>query len=142
MPTATLTLTRVCVTLAGNQPLGTTGVRGGSAGSIGGGGNRVESRESEGEFRQYANGTTRLVTGSGFTRSQNFALRALTKADVKTLRSMAGKTCLFRDTYGTKFYGSFLVLDEVTIPFSGTGGSGTLADVALQVTEVSYTEGL
>lgn len=135
--TANIHLTRVHITLAGNSP---TGVRAGSAGSIGGGGSRSTSRVREGEFRAYANGTVRLVTGNTTQRTHTFALRALTPTDLDTLHDLAGKTCLFRDSYGARFYGSFLVVDEVTIPLSGTTGA-PLTDVGLQITQVTYTEG-
>ena len=137
--TTTCHLTRVIISLAGNSP---TSVVSGSAGSIGGGGGKSDSRETEGEFRQYANGVTRLLTGTGTSRVHTLALRALTAAQLDVLHSLVGKTCLFRDTYGRRFYGSFLVTDEVAIPLSGSLSSTMQWDVALAITEVNYTEGV
>jgi hypothetical protein len=135
--TANIHLTRVHITLAGNSA---TGVRAGSSGSIGGGGSRLDTRARAGEFRAYANGAVRLVTGTTRQRTHTFALRALPPADLATIHDLAGRTCLFRDSYGARFYCSFLVTDEVTIPLTGTA-TGPLTDVGIQITEVTYTEG-
>lgn len=133
-------LNRVHITEAGNTNIG---VVAGSAGSIGGGGSRTDSRSLNGEFRSYANGVTRLLTGNAKSHTHTLALRALPPADVATLISLIGVTCLFRDSYGQRFYGSFLATDMVTIPLSGQNTATTvLTDVGLTVTEVSYTEGI
>jgi hypothetical protein len=132
-------LTRVHITKAGNTNIGVTA---GSSGSIGGGGARTDSQTLNGEFRSYANGVTRLLTGTGKGHDHTLALRALSRADLDTLVSLIGVTCLFRDTYGRRFYGSFLATDMVTIPLSGTTANNVLTDVALTITEVTYEEGI
>lgn len=137
--TVTCHLTKVIISLAGNSPIS---VVAGSSGSIGGGGSKTDSREVEGEFRTYANGVTRLLTGTGTSRTHTLALRALTPTQLATLHSLAGKTCLFRDTYGRRFYGAFLVSDETTIPLSGLTAATMATDVGLAITEVTYTEGV
>lgn len=138
--TTSIHLSKVIISLAGNSP---TNVIAGSSGSIGGGGAKTDSRSLEGEFRTYANGVVRLLTGTGTSHVLTFALRALPPADLTALHSFVGKVCLFRDTAGRRFYGSFLVTDETTIPLSGAGTSTTvLTDVGLAITEVNYTEGV
>lgn len=133
-------LNRVHITLAGNT---NTGVTAGSSGSIGGGGSRADSRSVNGEFRSYANGIVRLLTGTARTHTHSLALRALTQSQVQALNGLIGKTCLFRDSYGNRFYGSFLATDMAIIPLSGANTASTiLADVGLTVTEVTYTEGV
>lgn len=136
---ASIHLSRVCLGLAGNSP---TVIVSGSAGSVGGGGQRNHEREIEGEFRQYAQGTTRLLTGTGKTRTEQLTLRALTPTQMTNLRSMAGQTCLFRDTYGRRFYGAFLITDETSIPLSGATSASVITDVSLSITAVTYTEGI
>ena len=137
---ATCHLNRVHITLAGNTNIGVTA---GSSGSIGGGGSRQDNRSANGEFRRYANGVTRLLTGTSNSHTHSLALRALTQSQVQTLLSLIGKTCLFRDSYGARFYGAFLAADMTTIPLSGSNTASTnLTDVGLTITEVTYTEGI
>lgn len=132
-------LTRVHITKAGNTNIG---VVAGSAGSVGGGGSRADTRSLNGEFRTYANGIVRLLTGTAKSHTHSLALRALNPTDLATLQSLIGVTCLFRDTYGQRFYGSFLSTDMVTIPLSGATAAAVLTDVGLTITEVTYTEGI
>lgn len=137
---ATCHLNRVHITLAGNT---NTGVTAGSAGSIGGGGSRADARSINGEFRTYANGTVRLLTGNAASHTHTLALRALTPTQLTVLQSLVGKTCLFRDSYGQRFYGAFIATDMSTIPLSGSNTASTyLTDVGLTVTEVTYVEGV
>lgn len=114
----------------------------GSAGSIGGGGSRNDNFTMTGSFRTYANGVTRLLTGTSNSRAQTLVLRALTPDQVTLLYSMVGKTCLFRDSYGRHLYGAFLVTDATDLPLSGEPGDNTLlTDIALVIQSVTYTEG-
>jgi hypothetical protein len=101
---------------------------------------RSETGEQQGEFRQYAGGVTRLVVGAGKTKTLTITWRALTPDQVAALKAMVGKTCIFRDTYGRKVFGSFLVTSETDIPLSGTANSTLKTDVQISLTEVTYTE--
>jgi hypothetical protein len=131
--TSTLTFSRVHLALATDPTVSVT------AGTV----SRTDTQTSEGQFRQYANGVTRLIAGSGKLRVAAFTLRALTPAEVATVDSMKGKVCIFRDTYGRRIYGSFLETQKLDIPLSGSVGANTqLTDVTVSsFTEVSYTEG-
>jgi hypothetical protein len=138
----TLNLKRAVISLAQadlTQPANI--VQGGTAGSIGGGGQRIDSTVQEGAFRQYANGNVRLILGTAKTRTNTFALRALTPSQVQTVLGLCGLTVCFRDTYGRKVYGSFLQTDVTDIPLSGDNATNTLlTDIAIQITQVTYSE--
>lgn len=130
---ATLRLTRAHVALADDP---TVSVKSGTSG-------RNDQYAREGAFRSYANGVTRLILGSGNRRVQSLTMRALTPTQVATLNSMLGRTCIFRDTYGRKVYGSFLDLTAKDIPLSGRPGTNTLlTDVTLSFVSTTYTEGV
>jgi hypothetical protein len=135
--TTTLRMTRAHLHPVSNP---SQGVICGTSGSIGGGGTRSDDIQTSGEFRSYANGVTRLVTGSTVTRSLPFTLRALSPAQVAKVYAMVGKTCLFRDTYGRKVYGSFLVTSLTDIPLSGDKDGTMVSDVAITFQQVNYTE--
>ena len=126
-----MTLTRVFLSLASDP---TTVVVCGTSGSMGGGGSRQEVTTLTGDFRQFANGNTRLITGTGKSVTNAMVLRALSTTQVNTVKSMAGKTCLFRDTYGRRTFCSFLVTNYTDIPLSG------LCDVGITLREITYTE--
>jgi hypothetical protein len=117
-------------------------VTAGTSGSIGGGGQRSQVGVQEGEFRTYANNVTRLIVGAASNKQLTFTLRALTPAQLSLLKTMVGKTCLFRDTYGRRMFGSFLVTTETDIPMSGTANSTLLTDVGIAFQEVTFTEGV
>lgn len=134
---AKVTLSRATLQPADSQDLSDILVFG-TSGSIGGGGSRNENRTKSGEFRQYANGVTRLIAGTAMSRTHSLAARALTPDQVDDLHSLVGKVCLFRDTYGRSMYCSFLVVDEVNLPGSGDGFAPYYTDVALALTEVAY----
>lgn len=123
-----------------NQP--STDVASGTAGSVGGGGSRNDDRQLSGEFRNYANGVTRLILGSATSRTQTFALRALTPYQVQVVDSLMGKTCVFRDTYGRKVFGSFIETSKTDIPLSDTPGhaGSLLTDVAITFVSITYDE--
>lgn len=138
--TASCHMNRIHISLAGNSP---TQVAAGSAGSLGGGGSRTDTMQIDGEFRSYANGSTRLLIGTNKTHTQNVALINVTADQVVVLNTLAGVTCLFRDTYGARFYGSFLVVDRFARPLSGLVSDNTQKfDLAITIQEVTYTEGV
>lgn len=112
----------------------------GTAGGLGGGGQRTDTLTVGGSFRTYANNVTRLILGKTSTRVHIFALRALTPAQLATLKSMVGQTVLFRDTYGRREYGSFLIITSWDIPLSGKANDDLKTDVAITFQSVTYDE--
>lgn len=136
--TGTLHLTSAHIAQVGHPE---TDVASGTSGSVGGGGSRNDDRQLSGEFRNYANGVTRLILGSATSRTQTFTLRALTPSQVAQVDALMGKTCVFRDTYGRRLFGSFVETQKTDIPLSGTPGAGTLlTDVAITFVSVTYEE--
>lgn len=105
-------------------------------------GGRGDNFEKEGSFRQYANGSTRLIVGTATTRTLPITLRALSPAQVLLVQSMIGKTCLFRDTYGRRVWGSFLSTSTTDIPLSGVANTDLMTDISITFQPVSYTEGV
>jgi hypothetical protein len=136
--TATVRMTRAHLAPVSNMSTG--GIICGTSGSIGGGGSRSDTFEQSGDFRTYANGVTRLVTGTATSRSQSLVLRALPQTDVVKVQAMVGKTCLFRDTYGRKVYGSFLVTSITDTPLTGDADGTLITDIAITFQSVTYTE--
>lgn len=136
--TITLRMTRSHLAPVVDLPNG--GIICGTSGSMGGGGNRADNREQTGEFRNYANGVTRLITGTAVNRSQTLALRWLTQDQVTKVLAMVGKTCLFRDTYGRKVYGSFLVTSITDVPLTGDKDVSLRSDIGITFQAISYTE--
>lgn len=112
----------------------------GSAGSTGGGGSRTDEVTLEGSFRNYANFVTRLITGTAQTQIESLAVRSLLPTQLKLLKSMIGQTCLFRDSYGRRIYGSFLDVVITDIPRSGVANDTLQTDVALVFQAVTYDE--
>jgi hypothetical protein len=140
--TGTLFLTRAILTEVTENPNDAkTNVVAGTAGGVGGGGSKVDSITQDGAFRQYGNGNVRLILGSAVTRTQTFALRALTPSQVDAVESLVGQTVCYRDTYGRRVFGAYLSVAITDIPFSGTPQAGTLlTDVGLTIQSVTYTE--
>lgn len=103
---------------------------------------RSDAFSHDGDFRKYANGATRLILGSGTTRTLPMTLRALTPDQVVAVAAMVGKTCLFRDTYGRRLWGSFLDTGTVDIPLSGKANTTLLTDIAISFQTVAFTEGV
>lgn len=139
--TAVLLLNRAFLSLAADP---TQFVSSGTAGSVGGGGQRTDDTVMDGAVRTYANGNTRMILGSSTTRVETLVLRALTPSQVKQVDSWIGQTCLFRDSYGRKIWGGYLETNKTDIPLSGTAGLGNtlLTDVALAFQQVTYIEGV
>lgn len=132
--TARLNIDRVILNLASDL---SQYVAAGSAGGIGGGGSRSDTFTQEGEFRNYANGNTRLIEGVAASRVLDpLVLRACTPDQVAKLKSWTGKTVQFRDSYGRFLLGAYLQPIVTDIPLSGTAGSTLLSDVQLVITEL------
>jgi len=136
---AQVNLSRVFLSLAATP---STVVSCGSSGSIGGGGTRSDTYTQEGSFRAYANGVTRLILGAANSRVNALTLRALTPTQVDLVQTMLGKTCLFRDSYGRRFFGSFLITSATDLPLSGDANSTLLTDVAINFQQLTYVEGV
>lgn len=135
--TASVNLDRAFINLA-TFPL--NHISFGTAGSIGGGGQRSDQIQQEGSFRYYANGVTRLIRGTTQIRGASFVARALTPSDLEQLISWVGQTVLFRDTYGRRFWGSYLVTSVTDIPLSRQPGASHLSDVALTIQTLTWDE--
>lgn len=140
--TGTLFLTRAILTEVTENPNDAkTNVVAGTAGGVGGGGSKVDTITQDGEFRTYGNGNTRLILGSAVSRTQSFALRALTPSQVVAVQSLMGQTVCYRDPYGRRVIGAYLSVAMTDIPFSGTPQAGTLlTDVGLAIQSVTYNE--
>ena len=138
----TLHLTRSVLTEVVHDPATERqNVVSGTAGGVGGGGNKVDQITQSGGFRQYGNGNIRLILGSAQGRTQTLALRALTPSQVEVVKSLVGHTVCYRDTYGRKVYGAFLDIQINTIPFSGKVETDTLLhDIGLVIQSVTYDE--
>jgi len=135
MPSVTLDRVFISAVSALDAP-----VIAGSSGGTGGGGARTDEIQLEGSFRSYANFVTRLITGTAQTQIESLAVRALTWTQVQALKSMIGQTCLFRDSYGRRVYGSFLDLVITDIPLSGVAYDTLKTDAALVFQAVTYDE--
>lgn len=100
-----------------------------------GGQTKMEDYSQTGSFRQYGNGNTRLILGSGTARTQNLALIAISEAEVETLRGLIGHTVCYRTKDGVKMFGAFLDMQISRIP-----NSGGIVNVGLTIQEVTYDE--
>ena len=110
----------------------------GTAGSVSGGSammGKADQFTQDGSFRSYGNGNTRLILGSGQTRTQTFAMRQLTADQVATLTALIGHTVIYCDTYGRRVFGSFLAPQFLSIP-----NSGGFTDVNLVIQTITYDE--
>lgn len=138
----TLKLQRAVLSLAGQdltQP--DTYIIVGTSGGMGGGGSRADDGSVAGDFRQYANGSTRMILGTVLTRTQSLALRALSPSQVDTVLLMRGQVLCFRDTYGRKVFGGYLSTTVTDIPFSGRKSTGEMmSDVGLVIQSVTWDE--
>lgn len=135
---ASVSLSQVFICLASNP--GGFSLSCGSSGSAGGGGQRSDTFTQEGAFRSYANGVTRLILGSASTRVIAVTLRALTPGQVNALEAMVGQTCLFRDSYGRRIFGSFIITTATDIPLSGRAQIDLQTDVTIAFQQVTYSE--
>jgi hypothetical protein len=96
---------------------------------------RSHDRAGDGETRRMAGGRFRAIGTLGTRRSQQFAIRDLSLADVDTLESWIGQTVVIRDNRGRRMFGVYW-----SVPTSDRMDPNYY-DVALSVTEVTYEEG-
>lgn len=100
-----------------------------------GGQTKIEDFNQSGSFRQYGNGNTRLILGSGTSRTQTLALIAVSEADVAVLEDLLGHTVCYRTKDGVKMFGAFLDMQVSRLP-----NSGGLINVGLVIQAVTYDE--
>lgn len=109
-------------------------------GGLGAGGTsqRVHGFELGGEFRGYAAGRTRLVLDQSSVRTIPLVLKALTAAQQHLVDEVwPGRLLLFRDTYGTRVFGSYLATQLLHVARSSLGD---VADVGLTFQRLSYID--
>lgn len=90
-----------------------------------------------GQIRRYAGGVYRTITAQGTETSVSFPALAMNRADLDALRSWAGKTVLYRDPLGRKFFGTFLAPKVSERPI---GQTGVVWALQLDITRLSFTE--
>lgn len=114
----------------------------GSAGSLGGGGQRVTSSTRNGSIRQYGSGRVRSVTGPTTVTQTTITLRRLNPADISLIGTWrdAGTLTLLRDTYGQKLYGTIFQTDVGLIPLSSDGAT-QYGDVSITLNVVTVPDG-
>ncbi len=95
---------------------------------------RSRALEVPGSVRRMANGRLRTVRRAGSARQVGVTLVSVTPAQVRTLESWAGRTVLYRDSWGVKVYGAFFTVGVVDFT------DRTRHDVTLTLSEVSYSE--
>lgn len=92
----------------------------GTAGSVGGGGQRLTTKTRSGGPRSYGNGRIRNVIGSNTLSSYALALMRCTVAELTQLETWlnTGTLLLFRDTYGQRDYGTIFSVSEYAEPMT------------------------
>lgn len=92
----------------------------GTAGSVGGGGQRLTTRSRNGGIRTYGNGRVRNVIGPNTVSSYDLALIRCTLAELNQCEYWVnnGVMLLFRDTYGQRDYGTVYSLSEYAEPMT------------------------
>lgn len=96
---------------------------------------RSHQRSGDGETRRMAGGRFRAIGTLGVRRTQTFAMRDLSYADVEQLEEWIGQTVLVRDNRGRRMFGVYW-----SVPTTDRKDPNYY-DVNLDVTEVSYEEG-
>lgn len=92
-----------------------------------------DNRSARGEVRTYANGRRRVIRRAGTSRQIGFTAKVLTRVQVDTLVSWAGRVVLVRDTKGRKVYCTFFTVDV------GDFVDGS-HEVTVAATEVTFSE--
>lgn len=99
---------------------------------------RVHAHTLGGEFREYAAGRTRLVLDQTNVRTIPLVLKGLTPAQRRLVDEVwPGKLLLFRDTYGTRVFGSYLNPQVLHI---ARASLGEVADISLTFQRLTYTD--
>lgn len=87
-----------------------------------------------GEFREYANGNTRMILRDKRGNVFDVTLPQLERTDVDWLKTNTGKVVCVRDDRGNKTWAGYLTT-SVKI-----NQGETTSDVSLKLTEVTYSE--
>lgn len=97
-----------------------------------------ESRQVEGQVREYMGGVFRTISRAGTRQSLTIRAPYMTRTDFETLVGWTGTTVMVRDTFGRKLFGTFhgASADENL----NISTSSRIAGVAFTVTENSETE--
>ncbi len=95
---------------------------------------RSRTLEVPGSVKRMANGRLRTVRRAGTARQLGVTLVSVTPAQVRTLEGWAGRTILYRDSWGVKLYGAFFGVGVVDFTNRGR------YDVTLSLSEVSFSE--
>lgn len=95
-------------------------VTAGTAGSVGGGGQRLTTKTRSGGVRTYGTGRVRNIIGANTVSSYALVFMRCTVAQVAQLEAWinAGTVLLFRDTYGQRDYGTIYGLSEFAEPLT------------------------
>lgn len=105
---------------------------------VGSSGQRIHAHTLGGEFREYAAGRTRLVLDQTNVRQIPLVLKALTVAQLRLVDTVwPGRLLLFRDTYGSRVFGSYLDPKVLHIARSSLGD---VSDVGLTFQRLTYTD--
>jgi hypothetical protein len=96
-----------------------------------------EQNTLDGSVRKYAGGRSRVITSAADTRTSTMTFRAVSAADLETLRSWRGRVLLLRDPQGWRRWGTFLGVD-VTRMYQVP----PIYDVSLTFTDLTYVEGV
>lgn len=127
----------------------------GTAGSVGGGGQRLTNKTRDGSVRKYGNGRVRALVGSSTVIILDLALIRLTPTDEAQLDAWrdAGTVLLFRDIYGQKAFGTILATSHYFEPntvatnalaVAGYGtyvSNGPFIDIAISINQVTVPVG-
>ena len=115
---------------------GTQTIVAGSSGQVGDAASKTYVDALSGEFRTYAAGRVRFVGTALTTRTITVVLRALTDAQLVTLKGWAGDLLVFRDWTGCLQIGTFSTVTAVPIP-GAPDSPNEVIDAALDWREVS-----
>lgn len=97
---------------------------------------RSRSYKTDGAVAGFAGGRYRSIALEGTAGSQTFMLRDVSNADIETLKLWIAETVLVRDSRGRRMFGTYYAVeynDRILDNYY---------DVTLNVSEVSYAEGV
>lgn len=127
----------------------------GTAGEVGGGGQRLTSKTQDGAMRSYGTGRQRSVSGPATVNTYTLAFIRCSVAEMDQLEAwlVAGTVVLFRDTYGQRAFGTIFNVSEYFEPmtvatnapaaaqYATYGGNGPFIDVSVVINEVTMPVG-
>jgi len=99
---------------------------------------RVHAYQQGGEVREYAAGRERMVLTQSNSRQIPLVFKACTPAQRRLLVDVwPGRLLLFRDTYGTRVFGSYLAESVQHIPRASLGD---VADIGITFQRLTFTD--